>query len=144
VFTSWYTSGDLARDIAGAKLSKNGSGQTITSVVGYLGFAWNQSRNSAWWEIGYPAASPFDGLRMIACQASYAYDSPFGTTPNPMGTGCDMTGGCSGGPWVLKWGVSNWLNGVNSHRTSNKPLELFSPYVDGTVKTSLFDIIVLP
>lgn len=144
VFTSWATSGDLARDVAGAKLYKNAAGQTICQKVGWLGFAWNWSRNNAWWQIGYPQAAPFDGKWMMACQASYAYDSPFGTTPDPMGVGCDQTGGTSGGPWVLKIGSGNWVNGVQSHRRSTALQELYSPYFDTTVKTALFDLLVIP
>lgn len=144
VFTSWMNSGDLARDVAGAKLNRNALGQTIDAKVGWLGFAWNFSRNNAWWQIGYPQATPFDGKWMIACQASYAYDSPFGTTPKPMGVGCDQTGGTSGGPWVLSMGRGDWVNGVQSHRRTGFNSEMYSPYFDATVKTALFDVLVVP
>lgn len=143
VRTPWYTSKDSAKDVGAAKLNKNASGKTITQVVGYLGFAWNQSRNLHWWELGYPAESPFNGNRMITCQSSYAYDSPFGSSPKPMGVGCDMTGGCSGGPWVWKMATSNYLNGVNSHRRSGYQYELYSPYFDSNIKT-LWDWAVAP
>lgn len=142
-FVSWVSGGDLARDIAGAKVYSLG-GQTLAQRVGWLGFAWNWSRVQHWWEIGYPQAAPFDGKWMIACQASYAYDSPFGSSPDPMGVGCDMTGGCSGGPWVFRMGSGNYLNGVNSHRRTGYNNELYSPYVDGTVKTALWDPLVAP
>jgi V8-like Glu-specific endopeptidase len=143
VFTAWYSGGNLARDIAGTKLLKR-SGLTITQKVGWLGFAWNQGINKAWWQIGYPQAAPFDGKWMIACQASYAYNSPFGTTPKPIGVGCDQTGGTSGGPWVLSMGSGNWVNGVQSHRRTGWNSELFSPYIDTTVKTAMWDILVVP
>jgi V8-like Glu-specific endopeptidase len=143
VRTPWYTSADAAKDVGAARLNKNADGNTITQLVGWLGFAWNQSRNLAWWELGYPAASPFNGQRMITCQSSYAYDSPFGSTPKPMGVGCDMTGGCSGGPWIWKFATSNYLNGVNSHRRSGYNSELFSPYFDSAVK-DLWDWAVAP
>ncbi len=143
VRTPWYTSADAAKDVGAGRLNKNAAGKTITQVVGYLGFAWNQSRVLHWWELGYPAASPFNGQRMIACQSSYAYDSPFGSTPKPMGVGCDMTGGCSGGPWIWQFATNNYLNGVNSHRRSGYTKELFSPYFDSNVKT-LWDWAVAP
>lgn len=144
VYSAWKNNGDLARDVAGAKLENNVDGLTINQVVGYLGFAWNQSRNNAWWQIGYPQASPFTGAYMIACQASYAYDSPFGTTPNPMGVGCDQTGGTSGGPWVWKMGNGNYLNGVQSHRRTGYNKELFSPYFDTSVKNAMWSVLVAP
>ncbi|MGQ9667606.1 MAG: trypsin-like serine peptidase [Anaerolineae bacterium] len=143
VRTPWYTSADASKDVGAAKLNKNDAGKTITQVVGYLGFAWNQSRNLHWWELGYPAASPFNGNRMITCQSSYAYDSPFGSSPRGMGVGCDMTGGCSGGPWVWRMATGNYLNGVNSHRRSGYKDELFSPYFDSAIK-SLWDWAVAP
>jgi V8-like Glu-specific endopeptidase len=143
-FTSWISGADLARDIAGAKVNNNDSGHTLAQTVGWLGFAWNFSRVNAWWQIGYPQAAPFTGKWMIACQASYAYDSPFGTTPKPMGVGCDQTGGTSGGPWVLGMGGGDYVNGVQSHRRTGFNSELYSPYVDGTVKTALWDLLVAP
>lgn len=143
VRTPWYVSADAAKDVGAARLNKNSAGKTITQVVGYLGFAWNQSRVLHWWALGYPAQSPFNGQRMIVCQASYAYDSPFGSTPKPMGIGCDMTGGCSGGPWVWQFATNNYLNGVNSHRRSGYTKEIFSPYFDSAIKT-LWDWAVAP
>jgi len=142
-FTSWISGGDLARDVAGAKTNPVG-GLTLAQKVGWLGFAWNQNRQNAWWQIGYPQASPFTGAWMIACQASYSYDSPFGSSPKPMGVGCDQTGGTSGGPWVWKIGAGNYVNGVQSHRRTGFNSELFSPYIDGTVKTALWDLLVAP
>lgn len=142
-FVSWVSGGDLARDIAGAKTYPLG-GLTLAQKVGWLGFAWNWSRVNAWWQIGYPQAAPFTGAWMIACQASYAYDSPFGSSPKPMGVGCDQTGGTSGGPWVLGIGSGNYVNGVQSHRRTGFNSELYSPYVDSTVKTALWDLLVVP
>ena len=143
-FTAWVSGANLARDVAGAKVSNNSDGITLAQTVGWLGFAWNQSRVNAWWQIGYPQAAPFTGAWMIACQASYAYDSPFGTSPKPMGVGCDQTGGTSGGPWVLGMGGGNYVNGVQSHRRTGFNKELYSPYIDGTVKTNLWNLLVAP
>jgi len=137
-FTVWYKSSDLARDWGVCKTNTN-DGVNIGSMVGYLGYTWNYARNQDWWLLGYPAAAPFNGARMQACTAGYAYNSPFGTTPDPMGVGCDQTGGTSGGPWIRSFGTGYYVGGVNSHRTSTKPKELFSPYADTTVKTSYFD-----
>jgi V8-like Glu-specific endopeptidase len=137
-FTAWYKSGDLARDWGVCKTNTN-DGVNIGNMVGTLGYTWNYGRNQDWWLLGYPAAAPFNGARMQACTAGYAYDSPFGTSPDPMGVGCDQTGGTSGGPWIKGFGTGNWVGGVNSHRTTTKPKELFSPYADTAVKTSYFD-----
>ena len=139
--TAWYNSGDLANDMGGAILHTNTAGQKISQVVGWLGFAYNQSRVQHWFDIGYPAASPFTGGLQVICAASHAYND-YSETPATVGIGCDMTGGCSGGPWILKFsggaGATNYLNGENSYRYDNHPKELFSPYFDNRAK-SLWD-----
>jgi len=132
----WYQARNFRYDMGGAKLNLNGSGQKISTVVGWLGFAWNWPTQQHWWLIGYPAAIPFNGLRMITCQASLAYlGSPPGSGPQTMGVGCDMTGGTSGGPWVWQFGTGNYLNGDNSYYRTGFPKELFSPYLDSGAKT---------
>jgi V8-like Glu-specific endopeptidase len=135
--SSWYYSGNPGTDFSVMRMNKN-SAISIGTKTGYLGYAWNQPRVLAWWAIGYPAASPFSGAYMTACQTSYAYDETFGT-PNLFAYGCDMTGGCSGGPVIKFFGsTGNYLNGVNAYRHTSQPKELISPYVDSTIATSLF------
>jgi V8-like Glu-specific endopeptidase len=139
--TNWYNKGNpngLGEDMGGAVLYAQ-SGKKISQVVGSLGFAWNWSRYQHWHAIGYPAASPFNGQRMFATEASFAYlESSFATTPVTRAIGCDMTGGCSGGPWILKFGANNYLNGHNSYRLTSRPEEMKSPYFGNEAK-SLYD-----
>jgi len=138
--------GDLRYDTGGAVLNRR-NGQKLSSAVGFLGFAWNQSTNSTsahWALIGYPQAAPFNGKLQYVCQASYAY-SYGGSSPSPIGVGCDQTGGTSGGPWIRNFagvaGATNYCNGVNSFRrcfdancNSLYTQELFSPYFDNSTK----------
>ena len=136
----WYKNGiskGLSEDIGGAVLHKQG-GRKISQRVGWLGFSWNWSRNQHWISAGYPAAAPFNGQRMILNAASYAYNGSVGASPAPVGMGNDMTGGCSGGPWIWRFGAGNYVNGVNSYRRSSKPKELYSPYFGNAAK-SLYD-----
>ncbi|RPH63303.1 MAG: hypothetical protein EHM81_00340 [Chloroflexi bacterium] len=130
--TPWYKSEEIRADWGAGRVVRNAYGYGVGNYTGWLGYAYGGSRVKSWWEVGYPAASPFTGQVMVACQASYAYDSPFGAASYPaaMGTGCDMTGGCSGGPWIWKFGTSNYLNGVNSHRRVGYKNEMFSPFAD--------------
>ncbi len=140
VRTAWYKNGipkGLCQDMGGAVLFPKG-GKKISQVVGWLGFAWNWSRYQHWHALGYPAAKPFNGQLMVDTQASYAYNGSVGCSPAPVGIGCDMTGGCSGGPWVWRFGTNNYLNGNNSYRRSSKPQEIFSPYFGNHAK-SLWD-----
>ena len=97
-------------DVAAFNVGRNARGQRLRSRVGYLGFAWNQiaangpaSRDLHWDAFGYPAGAPFNGRHLIVCEASHAVDDTItpGVGPDPIGIGCDMTGGSSGGPWIL-------------------------------------------
>ena len=141
VTTAWHDYEDLRYDMGGGVLNTNGSGQKISQVVGALGFAWNMSKQKLWFDMGYPAAYPFTGNYQVICAASFAYNDKSLGSPYPTGIGCDMTGGCSGGPWILAFGSGNYLNGQNSYRYTDHPKELFSPYYGDAAK-SLYDCVV--
>jgi hypothetical protein len=148
----WYSKGNpngLYRDMGGAVLYPR-AGKKISQVVGWLGFAWNFSYYQHWMACGYPAgafppgySSPpaFNGQRQIITAASFAYKGSVAGNPKPAGIGSDMTGGCSGGPWILRFGRGNYLNGNNSYRRGNKPEELFSPRFDNLAK-SVRDVLI--
>ncbi len=144
LFTSrkWYQHGipgGLSEDWGAATLFPQ-KGRKISQRVGWLGFAWNWSRYQHWHALGYPAAAPFNGQRLIATAASFAYTGALpGVDSN--GFGSDMTGGCSGGPVIMRFGSANYLNGNNSYRRSNKPKELFSPYFNSNTK-KFWDVII--
>jgi V8-like Glu-specific endopeptidase len=128
--TRWAQLGDLAYDMGGGVMNTKG-GKKISQAVGWLGFSYNRGLNQHWHAIGYPQAAPFNGKFQWICTSSYAYSYGAGN-PQPVGIGCDLTGGSSGGPWIVKFqgnaGASNYINGVNSFRRTSKPKEMFSPY----------------
>ncbi|NUO10411.1 MAG: trypsin-like serine protease [Candidatus Brocadia sp.] len=137
------------RDVGFAVTKYNSSGQKLSSVVGSLGFAWNFNVAQVHWNsFGYPAESPFNGRKLVECQASHAVsDSPGGCTPATIGIGCDMTGGSSGGPWIKNFnssvsGMYNYANGLNSYGYSTQPGAMYSPYFDTEVK-KLRDLVVV-
>jgi hypothetical protein len=47
-----------------------------------------------------------------------------------MGIGCDMTGGSSGGGWI----VGNDLYSENSYGYGNQPNVMYGPYLDDTAQ----------
>lgn len=131
--SAWHTTGDFARDLGACTVGTNASGQTLQSLVGSLGFAYNQSRTKHFNAFGYPQAAPFNGAYMVTCQASHAVDDTGSGQPAPIGIGCDMTGGSSGGPWVI--GFHNpvgFINGHNDYKyiSPPQPLAMYSPYFD--------------
>jgi V8-like Glu-specific endopeptidase len=141
---AWYNAGDLRFDIGGVILNPNGAQQTVQDTVGSLGFAYNLNPNQHWFNIGYPSESPFDGKTMQICAGSFARNASNITSPIPMGMGCDMTRGSSGGAWIINFsgsiGNTNYVNGNNSFRYTGFGEEIFSPYF-GEAAWELFDLI---
>jgi len=133
--TLWYQKGipDGLSDDMGGAIVNSLDGKFLNDVVGALGVVWNQGRLQHWNSLGYPAAPPFGGERMHDCQASYAYDGTVSGVA-PVAIGCDMTGGCSGGPWVRGLLGDDVLNGHNSYRRNDRPEEMNSPYFDDRAK----------
>ncbi len=102
--------------------------KTLQSRVGSLGIAWDQARVQHWDLFGYPAASPFTGERLVTCDASHAVDDASQTGYDTIGVGCDMTGGSSGGPWILGLGRGNLINGLVSYGYDEQPKAIYSSY----------------
>lgn len=142
-FTGWADYGNWRRDV-GAIVTADTPyvGGRMQSVIGSQGFAWNWGPQNGgspqlWWEMGYPAAAPFNGAQMITCQSSLAQtDAPNAQAgPDTNGVGCDMTPGCSGGGWIWQFrlGTYGYVNGHNDYYYIGYEQALFSPYYDTSV-----------
>jgi hypothetical protein len=99
-----------------------------------MGRGWNFASSQAVRTFGYPAAAPFNGLYLQTTASTEWYTQDFVAGGNISKViGSDLTGGSSGGSWILGWtggqaetndtdasGAtdpgSNWVNGVNSHK----------------------------
>ena len=138
---AWYSGGDLRFDFGGVILNPNGSNQSVQEAVGSLGFAYNLEPDQHWFNIAYPSESPFDGKRMQICAASFARLASNPAFPTPIGMGCDMTKGSSGGAWIINFsgssGSMNYVNGNNSFRYTGFGEEIYSPYFGETAKDLL-------
>ncbi len=135
-FQVWKDGGNDAFDMGAFSVGPNSKGKTLQSQVGALGFAWDQSRLQHWDVVGYPAEYPFSGERPVICEASHAFDDapvdnqghPVSKGYDPIGVGCDMTGGSSGGPWIMRLGRGNYLNGLVSYGYDVEPGAIYGPY----------------
>ncbi|MFL7894467.1 MAG: serine protease [Anaerolineales bacterium] len=140
----WENNRDLRFDFGGAILNPNSTDKTIQEVVGSLGFAYNLNPNQHWFNFGYPTADPFNGTTMQICAGSFARNTASYGFPYPMGMGCDLTPGSSGGPWIINFsgstGNTNYLNGNNSFRFTGYYEEINSPYFGEGAK-DLLDMI---
>jgi hypothetical protein len=117
---------------------------TLGNHTGWLGFAWNQPRDQHWVAMGYPAGAPFAGGKIIMAAGGYGYDddwAPDGVLGVAMGS--NLTGGSSGGPWIVNYGLpgqvagppaglQNLINGHNDWKWTGGgvPDQMVSPYYD--------------
>lgn len=132
----WHNSGDPDYDYACLVTATTGTqvANKIGHVTGWLGRAWNFEPSQAERTFGYPAGAPFTGgtLQTTASTDWYTHDFVGGGQISKI-IGSDLTGGSSGGPWILGWtgGLVEtadtdgsiatdpgnlWVNGVNSHK----------------------------
>ena len=128
---AWGQAGDFSYDLGAAVVNANG-GATLTDTVGSRGAGFNQAAEQHYLSHGYPAAPPFSGGRMFICESDLGIRDT-SADPATMGIGCDMTGGSSGGGWV----VGNSVLSVNSYGYSNQPNVMYGPY-QGTVAQQLY------
>ncbi len=123
----WEASEDLTYDVGAAVVNPLG-GRRLTDVVGAQGIAFNQARLQRTYSFGYPAESPFDGTKLIYCSGTALVD-PVISKDNVLR--CDMTGGSSGGPWLVNFDPESGTgvqNSVNSFGYGFLPGYLLGPY----------------
>jgi V8-like Glu-specific endopeptidase len=82
---------------------------------------------------GYPAAGKFNGQRMYLCDSTVSRRDG-SASGDPMGIGCDMTGGSSGGGWIDSTGA---VASVNSYGYNSVKNTMFGPY-QGSVAEALY------
>jgi len=131
----WLNNADFAYDLGEAVMNTL-NGRTLVATVGGVQYGANLSRSQTWHALGYPAAAPFNGNRMYECVSTKVADDS--GSPQPIGISCNMTGGCSGGGWLIQVNGTWYVNGHNDYGYSNRPGVLFSPYY-GSAAQSLFN-----
>lgn len=133
--TQGWRNGDFSFDFGLIQIADKG-GNKISYYTGFLGGKWNVTAVQHFTIIGYPAGRPFNGNTQQICQSSFAYfDSG---DPQPVGVGCDLTGGSSGCPWIVRFsgagGGNNQVNGLMSYGYQSKPKDSYSPYFGSAAK----------
>ena len=121
----WAKRGNINFDYATVILRRSG-GRTVEDAVGSLGFAFNvPARRQSYRPVGYPF-NKFDTEVMWECGSGYGGRDPSYRRPGPapIGVGCDMLGGASGGGWSI---ARNRLNSVTSFGFDDRPGELYGP-----------------
>ncbi len=102
-------------------------GELIEDVVGGRPLATNTPREQTYNAFGYPV-NHARAQRMWTCRGPYAGDDPrpIPGGPAPIGMGCDMTAGASGGGWVDDLGQ---LVSVTSFGYGARRGFLYGPYL---------------
>ncbi|WP_030456459.1 trypsin-like serine peptidase [Herbidospora cretacea] len=114
--------------------------------VGGLGFAYNQKVGQNVFVFGYPTAAHPDGdYTYTGSTMKWCYGKPIYPVAEKsvkaeehQAIRCSMTGGSSGGPWIIKYSSTarkGYLNGVSSlggdTDGNNRSDLITSPYFDG-------------
>jgi V8-like Glu-specific endopeptidase len=126
--SKWYVEGSIAYDYGVAVLSPNSNGKVV-DYIGGAGWAYNQPYDQLYYALGFPAGRPFDGKEMKLCTSLISqYDVP-STGPTALGVLCDMTGGSSGGGWLIALkGTFGYTNGHNDYKYVADSTRMYSPY----------------
>ncbi|WP_199035385.1 trypsin-like serine peptidase [Glycomyces salinus] len=132
VFSSWYSSGNLQRDVGMYLVSPNSSGQNLTQVTGGHGLSTGQGYGHELHVIGYPQNHDNNQIQWH-CWGDVSRAGLF----NPqVRLDCDFNFGASGGPWLMNYssvytglGVANGT--MSTWRSSDGAN--FSPYFDDSV-----------
>jgi V8-like Glu-specific endopeptidase len=141
--TAWIENSDSTQDLGIALLDNGSDGQPLGATIGGQGVAFNVSPSQNFSDFGYPAAPPFDGTSQWRCNSTLRGRDTWiaGTGPDPLRIRCDMTGGSSGGGWLINIGSDGigFVNSVNSYGYRTDPGFEYGPYFGNEAK-SLYDL----
>lgn len=89
----------VTSDWAFAVVGPGGKSNSQLDALGSYGLATSGNTvGASAWAFGYPAAGRYHGKDLVYCNGSTVAD-PYGAAT--WGLACDMTGGSSGGPWLV-------------------------------------------
>jgi hypothetical protein len=139
--TEWLNFGNFKQDL-GYIITNDMNGVRIVNRLGGQGSTFNAARNQQWRAYGYPQAAPFNGFSQFVCPSGRLADDNPSTRSGPLTIriSCNMTGGASGGGWLINLssaGLGN-TNGLNSYKYGNQPNFMYGPYF-GSEALSLFN-----
>lgn len=125
----WRASGSSNSDVGAMVVGRNQRGQLLTEAVGGAGIAWNLKANQAFDVHGYPAAEPFDGETQRVCKGTPFLDHDVRSflAPGPLNlaVACGVTGGASGGGWMIE---GDKLNSVSDYTYFDEGSPLYGSY----------------
>jgi hypothetical protein len=125
----WRNGDNFNYDVGVAVVARNERGERLGKAVGSDKVGFNLSPHQVFDVYGYPVARPFTGSTLRVCSQSPYLGHDFGAwlTPGPLelGVECEISGGSSGGGWVID---GDTLNSVTSNSYGNDPTTSYGPY----------------
>jgi V8-like Glu-specific endopeptidase len=109
VLNSWINNGDVPSDVCVIKLQNDKAGRGVTYYTGWLGRSWDWGSDQEHHVLGYPAN--IGGANVLEACTSESFSPGCGGS-DVLSTGCSMTFGSSGGPWIRNYRSDNWVNAV--------------------------------
>jgi V8-like Glu-specific endopeptidase len=141
--SAWINNSDNTQDIGMALLDAGSDGRPLGERIGGHGITFNVSASQSFSDFGYPAAPPFDGKIQWRCNSTLrGRDTSIPCAgPDPLRIECDMTGGSSGGGWLIdiRSNGVGFVNSVNSYGYTLEPGYEYGPYFGNEAK-SLYDL----
>ncbi|HYH54030.1 MAG TPA: hypothetical protein VD761_07860 [Solirubrobacterales bacterium] len=125
----WRSSGSRNFDVGAMVVGANQRGQLLTEAVGGAGIAWNLKANQTFDVHGYPAGEPFDGETQRLCDGvpflGHDASSFLEAGPLNLAVTCGLTGGASGGGWMIEGGK---LNSVTNYGYFDEASPVYGSY----------------
>ena len=117
----------------GAAVLRTANGKRVQRAVGAaLPFGANPKYKQGWTAIGYPEEKRWGQNQWLCASKLYRRDRSLrGGGPDPIGIGCNMNGGASGGPWLTR---SGRLGAVSSYIYRKGPDALYGTYLGSAAK----------
>jgi hypothetical protein len=132
-----FSGGDSAFDFGAATVNPR-AGQRLEDRIGARRIAFNQPRRQVYSAYGYPAQRPppeFDGQHLFRCKSPFRSSDDRVGPPSAIRISCDMTGGSSGGGWVIQRDHHGYVASVTSYGYSDDRNGLYGPYQGGVART---------
>ena len=133
-FNAWTVDQNYNYDVCFVNLYKNSKDEHIQDLQGSEGVGANYSRDALIYSFGYPYNLAL-GEIMQYCSGKAA-PSKYGNNYVGQTIPCDMTGGCSGGPWLQNFDVSSGnghITSLNSFTINNIANYMNGPYFDSSI-----------
>lgn len=135
VLTSWVNNGDIPSDVCLIRLQNDSRGRGITYYTGWLGRSWDWPSEQVHHALGYPGNLGNANELELCVSESFSPDSGCGGS-GVLNTGCTMTYGSSGGPWIRNYRSDNWVNSVVHGYDSDSCTGAFGKTFNGARFTS--------